>query len=100
MDSVALVQGGKFISEQSRDSGNTHSRTQTPETHTRVRRLRKHTLAYAETPETHSRTHMQHYFHKKIEMIISINNWKIIYRDKNKIWFFPHNIYKSQLQMD
>ena len=55
MDSVALVQGSKFISEQSRDSGNTHSRTQTPETHTRVRGDSGNTLAYAETPETHTR---------------------------------------------
>ena len=59
--------GGKFISEQSRDSRNTLTYAETPDTHTRVRgdsrntrtqRLQKHTLTYAETPDTHTRIHM------------------------------------------
>ena len=55
----------------------------------------------AETPEMHTHTcACNTTFTRAQKQVFSINNWKIIYIDKNKIWLFPHNIYKSQLQMD
>ena len=46
--------GGKFISEQSRDSRNTLTYAETPDTHTRVRRDSRHTHSRTRRLQTHT----------------------------------------------